>query len=103
MLKNRLGYDDTLDVFGIHGVAGIVGAIGLTFVLREVPDHGVMTQLWHQTLGVLVAIGAGAVGTIILLVAVDKTLGLRLDETRELAGMDHSCHGEHGYGMLNPN
>jgi len=42
-LKNRLGYDDTLDVFGIHGVAGIVGAFGLTFFLRDVPEVGLMT------------------------------------------------------------
>ena len=103
MLKNRLRYDDTLDVFGIHGLAGIVGAIGLTFVLREVPEHGVMTQLGHQALGVVVAVVASAVGTLILLVLVDKTVGLKLDEKKELAGLDHSLHGEHGYGMLNPN
>lgn len=103
MLKNRLGYDDTLDVFGIHGVAGIVGAIGLTFLLREAPEHGLWTQLWHQSLGVVVAVAAGVFGTLTLLLVVDKSVGLRLDEKRELAGMDHSCHGEHGYGMLNPN
>ncbi len=103
LLKNRLGYDDTLDVFGIHGVAGIVGAIGLTFMLREIPEHGVMTQLWHQSLGVIVAMVASAVGTILLLLLVEKTVGLRLEEPKELAGMDHSLHGEHGYGMLNPN
>ena len=103
LLKNRLGYDDTLDVFGIHGIAGIVGAIGLTFLLREVPEHGIMTQLWHQSLGVIVAMVASAVGTLLLLVIVEKTVGLRLEEPKELAGMDHSLHGEHGYGMLNPN
>ena len=102
-LKNRLGYDDTLDVFGIHGCAGIVGAIGLTFLLRDVPDGGVLTQLGHQSLGVLVAALFSAIGTIVLLVLVDKTFGLKLDERRELAGLDHSLHGEHGYGMLNPN
>ena len=103
VMKNRLGYDDTLDVFGIHGVAGIVGAIGLTFFLRDVPEAGLMTQLGHQTAGVVVAMVASAVGTIVLLVLVDKTVGLKLDERRELAGMDHSLHGEHGYGLLNPN
>ena len=103
VVKNRLGYDDTLDVFGIHGVAGIIGAIGLTFFLRDVPDGGLTVQLGHQVAGVLVAAVASAIGTIILLVAVDKTIGLKLDERRELAGLDHSLHGEHGYGMLNPN
>ena len=102
-IKNRLGYDDTLDVFGIHGVAGIVGAIGLTFFLRDVPEAGIGAQLGHQTAGVVVAIVASAIGTLVLLFVVDKTLGLKLDERRELAGLDHSLHGEHGYGMLNPN
>jgi Amt family ammonium transporter len=101
-LKNRLGYDDTLDVFGIHGMAGIVGAIGLTFFLRDVPDAGLSAQLGHQAAGVGVAIAASAIGTLLLLVVVDKTVGLKLDERRELAGLDHSLHGEYGYGMINP-
>lgn len=101
-LKNKLGYDDTLDVFSIHGVAGIVGAIGLTFVLRDVPEGGIATQLGHQAAGVGVSMLASAVGTYVLLVLVEKTVGLRLQEAPELAGMDHSLHGEHGYGMLNP-
>ena len=72
VMKNRLGYDDTLDVFGIHGIAGIIGAIGLTFFLRDVPEAGIMTQLGHQTAGVVVAMVASAVGTLFLLVFVDK-------------------------------
>ena len=102
-LKSRLGYDDTLDVFGIHGVGGIVGALGLTFFLRDVPEHGVLVQFGHQALGVVVAGGASAVGTIVLLVLVERTVGLRLAERGELAGMDHAVHGESGYGLLNPN
>jgi len=103
VMKNRLGYDDTLDVFGIHGVAGIIGAVGLTFLLRDVPEAGIGTQLGHQLAGVAVAMVASAIGTLVLLVLVDKTIGLKLDERRELAGLDHSLHGEHGYGLLNPN
>ncbi|MEE2779826.1 MAG: ammonium transporter [Myxococcota bacterium] len=103
VLKNKMGYDDTLDVFGIHGAAGIIGAIGLTFFLRDVPDGGLGAQLGHQVAGVVVAMVASAIGTLVLLVGIDKTLGLKLDERRELAGMDHSLHGEHGYGLLNPN
>ena len=102
-LKSRLGYDDTLDVFGIHGVGGIVGALGLTFFLRDVPEHGVLVQFGHQALGVVVAGGASAIGTIVLLVLVERTVGLRLAERGELAGMDHAVHGESGYGLLNPN
>ena len=103
VMKNRLGYDDTLDVFGIHGVAGIIGAVGLTFFLRDDPTGGLGVQLGHQVAGVAVAAVLSAIGTIVLLIVVDKTFGLKLDERRELAGLDHSLHGEHGYGMLNPN
>ena len=102
-IKNRMGYDDTLDVFGIHGVGGIIGALGLTFFLRDVPEGGIWVQFGHQVMGVLVAGAASAVGTLVLLVLVEKTVGLRLEERGELAGMDHSMHGEHGYGLLNPN
>ena len=58
-LKNKLGYDDSLDVFGIHGVAGIVGAIGLAFFMRTVPEHGFAMQLWYQIEGALVSIFYG--------------------------------------------
>ena len=84
-------------------MAGIIGAIGLTFFLRDMPDGGLAIQLGHQAAGVGVALVASAIGTFLLLVLVDKTLGLKLDERRELAGLDHSLHGEHGYGLLNPN
>ena len=59
-------------------------------------------QLGHQAAGVGVAMAASAIGTLLLLVVVDKTVGLKLDERRELAGLDHSLHGEYGYGMINP-
>ncbi len=104
MLKNRLGYDDSLDVFGIHGMAGMVGAICLTFFIRasEAPES-FMTQLLVQIEGVVITlIGAGVV-TFMLLIVIDKTVGLRLNEKDEMAGMDHALHGEHGYGLLNLN
>ena len=100
-LKNKFGYDDTLDVFGIHGVAGVIGAIGLAFFLRTLPEHGFGTQLWYQIEGTLVSIGYSAVVTLILVVLVDKLFGLRMQPGSEMAGMDHSLHGEHGYGLLN--
>jgi Amt family ammonium transporter len=101
--KNKLGYDDTLDVFGIHGVAAIVGAIGLTFLLREVPAAGLMTQLGHQVEGCLVSLVYSGVMTLILLVIVDKTFGLKMSLEEEKAGMDHALHGESGYGLNNLN
>ena len=103
-LKNKLGYDDTLDVFGIHGVAALWGAIGLTFVLRPgTIDVPLMHQLWVQTEGCLVSLGYSGIMTLILLVIVEKTIGFRMDPDGERAGMDHSLHSEHGYGMLNLN
>ncbi len=102
--KGKLGYDDTLDVFGIHGMAGIIGAIGLTFFLREQAGRPeFMTQLWYQAEGVIVSIVYAGVVTLILAIAIEKTLGLRLNETDEMSGMDHSLHSEHGYGLLNLN
>ncbi len=104
LVKARLGYDDTLDVFGIHGVAGILGAIGLTFFLRDGAGHtDTLTQLWYQVEGVLVAIGYSGVLTLGLMVLVEKTIGLRLPVGAERAGMDHELHGEQGYGLLDLN
>lgn len=103
-MKNKLGYDDSLDVFGIHGVAALWGAIGLTFVLRPGTIEGTMLhQLWVQTEGCLVSLIYAGIMTLILLVIVDKLFGFRLSEDDEKAGMDRSLHSEHGYGMLNLN
>lgn len=102
--KGKLKYDDTLDVFGIHGIAGIVGAIGLTFFLRPMEGRPeFLTQLWYQTQGVLVSIVYAGTVTLVLAVIVEKTLGLKLNKTDEMSGMDHSLHSEHGYGLLNLN
>lgn len=109
LLKSRMGYDDTLDVFGIHGVAGIVGALGLVLFMRtpKVLEDGHVVnmglQLWFQFKGVAVAIGFAVVVTFVLLVLVDKVVGLKLRPGDEMAGMDHALHGEHGYGLLNLN
>lgn len=110
MLKDRLRYDDTLDVFGIHGVSGIVGAVFLTFFVRDswmaeaATIHGgawgTLDQLWVQLAGVGVTIAYTAVVTLAILVAVERTAGLRMTEEAEEAGIDRSEHGEDGYGML---
>lgn len=116
-LKNRLGYDDSLDVFGIHGMAGMAGALLLTFFIRPswmadasaraaekgLGEWGVWQQLGVQAAGVGVTIVYSAVASIILLVLVQKVVGLRLPQDMEMAGMDHSLHGERGYGLLNLN
>ena len=82
---------------------GIVGGLGLVAFLRDIPDHGVATQFWFQAKGMLVSIGLSAGVTLVLVVLIDKTIGLRLGDAHERAGMDHALHGEHGYGLLNLN
>jgi Amt family ammonium transporter len=102
MAKNRLGYDDSLDAFGVHGIGGIVGAICLTFFMRGEHSFGdIMHQLGVQGLAVGIAIVYAAVMTLILVVIIDKTIGFRSSEKEEMQGLDASYHGEHGYGMLN--
>ncbi|HBR14348.1 MAG TPA: ammonia channel protein [Candidatus Omnitrophica bacterium] len=112
-IKNKLGYDDTLDVFGIHGVAGIVGALGLTFFIR--PEWmataaekvgGTWTALQQfgvQATAVGITMLYVAVMTFIIVVIVEKCIGFRIAEKDEMRGLDHSLHGEHGYGLTNLN
>jgi len=111
-LKNKLGYDDSLDAFGIHGVGGIVGALFLVFFIRKswmaeaaVAAGGkwtVWNQLGVQALAVGIAIVFAAVMTFIILYALDKIMKIRSKEDDEMAGLDRAYHGERGYGMLNP-
>lgn len=112
LLKDRLGYDDSLDAFGVHGVGGIVGAILLTFFIRESwmakaaaaagGSWTLLNQLGVQIAAVVIAIVCAAAGTFLIVLVVEKTIGLRAGEVHEMAGLDHTFHGEHGYGMLNP-
>jgi Amt family ammonium transporter len=113
MTKNRLGYDDSLDAFGIHGVGGIVGALLLTFFIRPswmkdasgVIGHNwtVWNQLGIQALAVGIAIVYAAGMTLLIIYVIDKIFKFKSSETDEMAGLDRSYHGERGYGMLNPN
>lgn len=113
LLKNKLGYDDSLDAFGIHGVGGIVGAVLLTFFIRDswMADAAeavggswtIWQQLGVQVAAVLIAIVYAGVLTYILVVVIEKTMGFRSTPEKEMQGLDIAYHGEHGYGMLNPN
>ncbi|MFR0673730.1 ammonium transporter [Enterobacterales bacterium AW_CKDN230030176-1A_HGKHYDSX7] len=103
-LKRKLGYDDSLDAFGVHGVGGIVGAI-LTGAFAapalggfgEVQD--IALQLWIQTKGVLVTVVYTAVVTYVILKLVDVTMGLRVSEEEESVGLDLAQHNERGYNL----
>ena len=106
LLKEKLGYDDSLDAFGIHGLAGIIGAICLTFFIRESwmaeaartagGSWTIMRQLVVQCQAVAATIAYTVVVSGFIVVLVDKTIGLRLNENEEKSGMDYSLHGEHG-------
>jgi len=111
-VKNKLGYDDSLDVFGVHGVAGIVGTLLLTFFIRpswwveaghRIAGWGVAQQLKVQLIGVAATIAFTAVGTLIVAIIIDKLFGLRVSESVEKTGLDHDIHGERGYNLTNLN
>lgn len=111
-VKNRLGYDDSLDAFGIHGVGGITGALFLSFFIRRswmdeaaAATDGTWTvwnQLAVQAFAVAIAIVFAAVMTFILIFLLNKVIKFKSTEDDEMAGLDRSYHGERGYGMLNP-
>lgn len=112
-MKDKLGFDDSLDAFGIHGIGGIVGALVLTFFIRDswmadaAQAAGGSWSVWQQfgvqAAAVGVTIVYAALVTIVLLVLIEKTVGFRMKEEEEMSGLDHSVHGEHGYGLINPN
>lgn len=111
-MKTKLGYDDSLDVFGIHGISGMTGAVMLVFFIRPswwaeageaVAGWSLMQQLGVQLASVAITVLYAGVLTLFLVVLVEKTLGLRMDDKAQMAGMDHALHGEHGYGLLNLN
>jgi Amt family ammonium transporter len=102
-IKNKLGYDDALDVFGVHGVGGTIGAI-LTGVFATQAITGAADpvglidgnggQVVTQLLGVVTTIVFVAVGTAIILKAIDLIIGLRVSEEVERDGLDLALHGE---------
>jgi Amt family ammonium transporter len=106
VLKHKLGYDDALDVFGIHGVAGILGAI-LTGVFAD-PSineagkgllYGNPGQVLIQALSVVVTIIYDAIATIVILIVVKALTGLRVSPEEEIAGLDSSQHREKAYNL----
>lgn len=104
VLKARLGYDDSLDAFGVHGVGGTIGALltGLFFdhtVAELDPSLAVSSQFLAQLVATLVTVVYAAVVTSILVIVIDKTIGIRPSEDDEAAGLDVSQHGEAGYNL----
>lgn len=106
-LKMKLGYDDTLDCFGIHGVGSGLGVILLSFFIRDSwlasaseaigRSWTVFDQLFIQLKGIGVTILLAGVGTYLICLVVEKTIGFRIDREGEHIGLDKSLHGERGY------
>jgi ammonium transporter, Amt family len=92
-LKRAMGYDDSLDAFGVHGVGGIVGAL-LTGVFVSKEISGVDGSFLIQLKGVAVTVIYGFAASFIILTVIDKTMGLRVTEEQEREGLDISLHGE---------
>ena len=103
-LKRWLGYDDSLDVFGVHAVGGIVGAI-LTgvFAAPALGGFGTVTdigaQVWIQAKGVGFTVIYTGVATLVILKAIDWAMGLRVGEEAEAEGLDLALHNERGYNL----
>ena len=102
-LKRAMGYDDSLDVFGVHAVGGIIGAM-LTGVFSAVSLGGsglvkdsISEQVIAQAIGVGATIVYTAVASFIILKVIDALIGLRVDEESETEGLDVSQHDERGY------
>ncbi|CAH1679277.1 ammonia/ammonium transporter [Hyphomicrobiales bacterium] len=102
-VKNALGYDDSLDVFGIHCIGGIVGSL-LTGILVApalggvgVADYSMGGQLWTQFVAVVVALVWSGIGSAILYKVVDLIVGLRISVEGEREGLDLADHGERAY------
>jgi len=111
VVKSFFRYDDSLDAFGVHGAGGTLGALltGLfaTRLINPAFGKDVATgamdghwgQLGNQAAGVGIAWGISIAGTLALLFAVDKVMGLRVSPEAEAAGLDLSQHNEEGYDL----
>ncbi len=108
--KIKLGYDDSLDCFGIHGIGSGLGVLLLSFFIRPgwmenaakaAGGHwSAMSQFLIQLQGMGVTIAFASVGTLVIYFIVEKSIGFRIDEQQEMEGLDKSLHGEQGYGLV---
>jgi Amt family ammonium transporter len=112
-VKVALGYDDSLDAFGVHGVGGTIGALltgvfasrAINPIFKDAQGNalpvgmldGNYHQMLNQLVGVGVAIALAIVGTLVILKVVDAIVGLRVSSEHEVEGLDLTQHGEEGY------
>ncbi len=106
LIKNKLGFDDSLDVFAVHGMGGIWGALATSvFATSAISGtsgliEGNISQVLTQIVSILVVAAFAFVVTLILGKLVDVTIGLRVGEDDEVIGLDLAQHGERAYGGL---
>jgi Amt family ammonium transporter len=109
--KLKLGYDDSLDCFGIHGIGSGTGILLLSFFIRDswmaVANESISGwSQWQQLLVQLKGLGAtialAAVVTFVIYMVVEKTIGFRIHEQGEFEGLDQALHSENGYGLIFP-
>jgi Amt family ammonium transporter len=112
-LKHILGYDDSLDAFGVHGIGGIVGALGTAvvaspalggtgvwdYVANATAEYSFTTQLASQAWGVAIAIVWSGVVSFVAFKVADVLVGLRVEEGTERQGLDVNEHGESAYNL----
>jgi len=104
-LKYKLGYDDSLDVVGVHLVGGLWGTIAIGFFATAAAPAGVdglfygggVDQLWRQVVGALAVLVFSFVLTLVIGIAIQKTIGFRISEEDEVTGIDTVVHAESGY------
>ena len=107
-IKHMLGYDDSLDAFGVHGIGGTLGAL-LTGVFATLDVNpagaqgvfygGSMNLIWAQLAAVVVTVVLSAALTFVMLKAIESVMGLRVDAETEQKGLDVTVHGEEGYSF----
>ncbi len=105
ILKNKLGYDDSLDAFGVHGMCGMWGALATGLFANPLINEGAKgllygnpPQLWIQLLSVIATIAFSAIGTlIVILVTTLLTSGIRVHKDHEMIGLDRALHGERAF------
>jgi Amt family ammonium transporter len=123
-VKSALGYDDTLDVFGVHAVGGFIGAIGTGIVAAPIyggagvidytkcvvkdgivtsdcpiGDYDIASQVLVQLKNALITVGWSAIGSLLVYIVISFVVGLRVSEEAEREGLDISEHGERAYNM----
>ena len=98
-LKYKLGYDDSLDVVGVHGVGGLIGTVALGFFMQDTGLFcgGDWRQLVVQIIIAVIAIAFSAVITTIIAFALEKTVGWRVTTAQEVSGIDLADQGERAY------